>query len=118
MITLENKPFIKESERGVFLVTLKKLFYEQEAVMQAAYKFTDACFIKIDALDDGYVGIWFKEKPNISIKPDLLLCEFCNEVLDQQVRLDLEKRYGNLRDNIYNFAFSPIKERLLNEDDK
>lgn len=110
--TLNNQPFITETEPGVFLVKLRKAYYEQEAVMQASYKFTNACFIKIDAVEEGYVGIWFKAKPQLTINPELLLCEFCNEVLDQQVRLDLEKRYGTIRDTIYQFAFSPLKDRV------
>jgi His-Xaa-Ser system protein HxsD len=107
-----EQPFITKTEAGVFLIKLRKAFYEQEAVMQAAYKFTDTCFIKIDAVEDDYVGIWFKAKPQSNIDPELLLCEYCNEVLDQQVRLDLEKRYGTIRDSIYQFAFAPIKERM------
>lgn len=107
-----DQPFIVETEPGVFFVKLRKAFYEQEAVMQASYKFTNACFIKIDAVEEGYVGIWFKSKPQVTIDPELLLYEYCNEVLDQQVRLDLEKRYGTLRDHIYQFAFAPIKDRI------
>ncbi|WP_285717217.1 His-Xaa-Ser system protein HxsD [Pelosinus sp. IPA-1] len=116
MINIEKiqnrQPFITETEAGVFLVKLKKEFYEQEAVMQASYKFTNTCFIKIDAMEEGYVGIWFKAKLELHVDPELLLCEFCNEVLDQQVRLDLEKRYGTIRDSIYQFAFAPIKDRI------
>lgn len=107
-----EQPFIVETEQGVFFVKLQKSFYEQEAVMQAAYKFTDSCYIKIDAVENGYVGIWFKAKPEADLNPDLLLCEYCNEVLDQQVRLDLEKRYGKIRDTIYRFAFEPVKDRV------
>ena len=35
--------------------------------------------------------------------------DFCNEVLDQQVRLDLEKRYGNIRELVIRHAFAPIE---------
>ena len=45
------------------------------------------------------------------INPDevkKLLGEFCNEALDIQIRLDLEKRFGNLREVIYEHAFSPL----------
>lgn len=110
--TQNERPFITETEPGVFFVKLRKAYYEQEAVMQASYKFTNACYVKIDAVEEGYVGIWFKAKSQVNIDPDLLLCEYCNEVLDQQVRLDLEKRYGKLRDTIYQFAFAPIKDRM------
>lgn len=114
----KEQSFIIQTEPGVFLVKLKKAFYEQEAVMQASYKFTEHCFVKIDALEEGYVGVWFKSKPETHINPELLLCEYCNEVLDQQVRLDLEKQYGSIRNTLYNFAFMPIKDRIESLVDK
>lgn len=58
------------------------------------------------------MGIWFKAKPQVKVDPERLLSEYCNEVLDQQVRLDLEKRYGAIRESIYQFAFAPIKDRI------
>ena len=35
--------------------------------------------------------------------------QFCNEAIDQQLRLDIEKKYGNVRELIVRHAFSPIK---------
>ena len=43
-----------------------------------------------------------------------LINDFCNEVLDQQVRLDLEKRYGGLRDTIVKHAFLPFESLSKN----
>jgi len=41
---------------------------------------------------------------------------FCNEVLDQQVRLDLEARYGNIRELIVRQAFSPVSVDELSKE--
>jgi His-Xaa-Ser system protein HxsD len=79
--------------------------------MAASYKFTDKCVVLIRPLEEGYVGIYFQAKEEQSVEEiPRLLREYCNEVLDQQVRLDLEKRYGSLRDTIFNFAFCPIEK--------
>lgn len=105
----EKRGFVSKVENGKFLLKLSKKFYEKSAVMNAAYKFTHKCFILIEPLEEGYVGVWFKAKDgqDPGVIPDLL-DDFCNEVLDQQVRLDLEKRYGSLRDAIVKHAFQPL----------
>jgi len=109
MSDYEKRGFVSKIEGGKFLLKLSKKFYEKSAVMNASYKFTHKCFILIEPLEEGYVGVWFKAKDGQDPEtiPDLLN-DFCNEVIDQQVRLDLEKRYGGLRDAIVNHAFQPL----------
>jgi len=103
-----KKPVI-EIEEGNFLVKLRKQFYEREPIFAAAYKFTDLCSILIEPIDDYSVGVYFKPFKDSNIDLNKIAETFCNEVLDQQVRLDLEKRYGNIRDLIVKQAFAPIQ---------
>lgn len=43
-------------------------------------------------------------------------CEkFKNEVYDQQIRLDLQKEFGALRDTIVKYAFFPAEEHIRND---
>ena len=101
---------VKTLEGGKLLLKLSKKIYEKEAIFAAAYKFTNYCTILIEPIEDTYVGVYFEPKENQT--PDELkriAFDFCNEVLDQQVRLDLEKRYGNIREIIVKHAFSPLK---------
>ena len=109
------KDFTIQLEDGRLLVTLKKEFFEKEAIFSSAYKFTDKCTIKIDPIDDYTVGVYFKfknENDDINLQKTAEL--FCNEVIDQQLRLDIEKKYGNIRELIVKQAFSPIKN--INEE--
>jgi len=110
MDNFEERGFFKKIDGGKLLLKLSKQFYEKPAVMAAAYKFTHRCIILIEPIEEGYVGVWFQAKNNegLDMIPDLIN-DFCNEVLDQQVRLDLEHRYGNLRDMIVKHAFLPIE---------
>jgi His-Xaa-Ser system protein HxsD len=94
---------------GKFLVELKKMYYQKEAVFAAAYKFTGVCTILIEPTDENSVGVFFKKKRDKSFDIEKIANEFCNEVLDQQLRLDLEERYGNLREIIYKKAFLPLE---------
>lgn len=101
--------FIEQLSNTVFLVRLKKEYYEPDAVMQTASLFTDKCYVKIDELEDDYVGVYFKLKYEVNPnKAEELLSVYCNEVLERQLRLDLEKRFGNLRELIYKKAFASV----------
>jgi len=109
---MKRETFIEQCDKGLFLVKLPKAFYEREAVFAAAYLFRDKFQLRIDAIDDGYVGVWFQVKEGqAENEVKIALGEYCNEVLDQQVRLDLDKRYGALRETIYEHAFNPLKQR-------
>lgn len=114
-----TKGIIKEIDSNIFLLRLSKEFYEKDAVMRAAYKFTHKCIVLIEPMEEGFVGVFFKPKTGQSIKdiPELLE-DYCNEVLDQQVRLDLERKFGNLRDIIYTHAFLPILTKEEEGEDK
>jgi len=108
-MTKKIKDIVTHLEEGKLLVILYKAFYQKEAVFAAAYKFTGLCTIYIEPIDEKSVGIYFKSKNDKNVELKNIAHEFCNEVLDQQVRLDLEQRYGNIRDLIVRHAFSPIK---------
>lgn len=99
-------------EDAKVLVTLSKEIYEKDAVMAAAYKLTDTCTVLIRPVSENEVGVMFESKDDQDTEDlEETVGRFCNEVLDQQIRLDLEKRYGRLRELIVQHAFSPI-ERL------
>lgn len=107
---MESKiKIINKEKNNQVTVSLSKKFYQKEAVFAAAYKFTDICTIKIEPIDEYHVGVYLEPKENVKINIERVAERLCNEALDQQVRLDLEKRFGNIRDLIVEHAFSPIK---------
>ena len=86
-------------EDGRILIKLDKSLYEKEAIMAAAYKMTNFCFIIVKPLENNRLGIYFEPKSNQDENELKLIAKnYCNEVLDQQIRLDVEKQYGNIRD--------------------
>jgi His-Xaa-Ser system protein HxsD len=107
------KEIITKIENGKLLLILSKELYEREAIFASAHKFTDKCTVLIEPVDHNSVGVYFKSKREDC---DLLKIseEYCNEVLDQQLRLDIEKKYGNIRNLIVKQAFSPL-ENLKDE---
>lgn len=101
---------VKTLEGNRLLLKLSKKVYEKEAIFAAAYKFTNHSAILIEPIEDTYVGVYFEPKEN-QTQDELkrVAFDFCNEVIDQQVRLDLEKRYGNIKEIIVKHSFSPLK---------
>lgn len=100
-------------EEGRICISLCRLFYQKEAVLAAAQKVTGDYYVEIKSLDSERAGIFLEPKTKGSGEAPLDVLEevakdLCNEVLDQQVRLDLEKRYGKLRELIVRQAFAPI----------
>ena len=91
-------------------VTLSKEIYEKEAVFAAAYALSGLCRNRIEPGQAGYVKVTL-ERLEAFAATDLKEIEtrFLNELIDQQLRLDLEKRYGALRRLIVQQAFAPLE---------
>ena len=86
-----------KSDDGIILIKLDKSVYEKEAVMAAAYKLTNSCFIIVKPLENNQLGVYFEPKNNQS-KDELtaIAKNYCNEVLSQQTRF-----MNNSEKNIY-----------------
>jgi His-Xaa-Ser system protein HxsD len=108
---------------GKVCLALYRVFFQKEAVLAASQKMTGDFYVEIKSLDSERVGIYLEPKGNVSGASSINIetleeaaKNFCNEVLDQQVRLDLENRYGKIRELIVRQAFSPVKVDKLSMD--
>lgn len=97
-------------ETNNFYVDLYKEIYHRDAVLKALYKFTDDYYVKLTPAGEFYVRAMFEAKSKEKVDCELAAKKFCNEVLDQQIREDLLKENGRIRDIIYEHAFNPIKD--------
>ena len=99
-----------DEKEATFHLELSKAFYEREAVFAAAIKFSENFGISINPKDESNLTIIFISKNKIAKRElENWAKEFLNELLDQQVRLDLEKRFSKIREMIVKHAFAPIK---------
>lgn len=103
------KEIVKHIDGGRLLLEADRRIYDVKAIFNAAYKFTDRCHIHHEPISDDVTGVYIKAKENINVSLDEIANEFYNELIDQQVRLNVEKEYGNIRNEIVKKAFSPIK---------
>lgn len=116
---MQKREIVYKVDGNTLAILLHTEFYEKEAVRAACYKFTDKCTILIRPADDFEIEVTFEPKHGITCDIESTARAFCNEVLDQQVRLDLEKRYGRVRELIVRQAFEPVKnlKSELNKDE-
>jgi His-Xaa-Ser system radical SAM maturase HxsB/His-Xaa-Ser system protein HxsD len=106
-----EKSLIEKIEENKFLIKIPKRLYSKEAVFSAAHKLLDNFFVLIDNIDESYVGVYIQPKHGIDLKEEDIkktLLQFNNELIDQQLRIDLEKHYGKIRDLIVEQAFKPV----------
>lgn len=96
---------------GSLEVTLSKAIYEKEAVFAATYALSGLCRNRIEPGQAGYVKVTLEFlDPGQDTDKKEIETRFMNELIDQQLRLDLEKRYGAIRRLIVQQAFAPLDD--------
>lgn len=83
--------------------------YSKKAVTNATYKFTDKFYIKMELVSDSKISVCFTAKDN-SIVTEETINEFFNELIDHQIRINVENDYKAIREEIVKKAFNPISE--------
>jgi His-Xaa-Ser system protein HxsD len=98
-----------QRRHGALVFQLSKAIYEKDAVLAAAYALSGLCSNRVEpGPDESLVTVILKPLAGPEATDlDDLEHRFLTEILDQQFRLDLERRYGDLRRLIIQHAFSP-----------
>ena len=87
------------------LVILDAKVYRISAVKKAAYKFGNRCHCLITTRDDGSIEVVLKPKEPLD-NLEYLAGEFCNEVLDQDLREVVAEQTDAVRNVLLAHAFS------------
>ena len=99
-----------EREPGRVTVRLSKEIYEKEAVLAAAYALSGICKDTIEPVPEGHVTVTLELlESHRHLDPKDVETRFVNELVDQQLRLELDRRYGALRQLIVRHAFAPLE---------
>jgi len=104
------KPILKKVKNGNLFFEVDKNIFCRESIIASTYKFTEDCYIHVDSISDGTFEVCFASKEGRNVSLEKIALDFCNELLDQQLRLDTESRYGHIRHIIVEHAFSPIDD--------
>lgn len=80
--------------------------YTKEALLKAAYAFTDICYVHLDEHATGYVVAMYNKENDMEIKDPEIYMQFENELIAQQTRFVISKKSKNIREMIVARALS------------
>ena len=105
-----KNPIIKSGD-NIFTLTVEKERYSNEAIVAACYKYTDKFYIfqRTSPNDEKTVEVIFENKEDKPVT-EKDVKQFCNELIDQQVRYNTNKQFGHIRDLIVEEAFKPVSK--------
>jgi|SRR3972149_1032398 len=99
---------IQQLEKDKFVLQVNKTIYCSEAILAAAYKFGDFFYFNIDSKDSDYFEVLFTIKEKSSINS--LIHDYCSELIDQQIRFNLDKSNSSIKALIIRKAFFPFQK--------
>ena len=95
-------------EKDRFQVVVDMAIYAKESLVAACYKFTDRYYIHQQTSGINVIAI-FEAKDGNEIS-NVIVNQFCNELIDQQVRFNTNQQFGHIRDLIVEEAFKPVSK--------
>lgn len=92
-----------------FKVSVDASLYSKEVITAAIYKFSHLFYIhqQTDVNNQILINVIFESKDNNWVTEDIPK-QFCNELIDQQIRYNTEAQFGHIRDMIVQEAFKPV----------
>lgn len=97
---------ITEIEDDKFQVVVDLTLYAKESIVSAVYKYTDRFYIHQQSADNTVI-VLFESKDENTVSKEVVK-QFCNELIDQQVRYNTNLQFGHIRDLIVEEAFKPV----------
>ena len=95
-------------ENDKFQVVVDMSLYAKESLVAACYKFTDRFYIHQQSSENNIVVV-FESKEGNTVSESTVK-QFCNELIDQQVRYNTNQQFGHIRDLIVEEAFKPVNK--------
>lgn len=100
-----------ELDNNKFQVIVDLALYSKDVITAALYKFSHLFYIhqRTDKSNPNLVIVIFESKDDNAITVDIPK-QFCNELIDQQLRHDVNAQFGHIRDMIVEEAFRPVSK--------
>ena len=97
---------INKIDNDKFQIVVDMSLYAKESLVAACYKCTDRLFIHQQSMGNN-VEVVFESKEGNAVT-DVVVKQFCNELIDQQVRYNTNQQFSHIRDLIVEEAFKPV----------
>ena len=103
--------FINKIEDDKFQVLVDLKLYTKEALTATIYRYTGSYYIHQQSLgeNENMVRVIFESKDKEQIS-EFVVKQFCNDLIDQQVRYNTNLQFGHIRDLIVEEAFRPVNK--------
>ena len=99
---------VTELENNRFQVVVDMALYAKESLVAACYKFTDRFFIHQQTSGNNVIVVF--EAMDGNAISEVVVKQFCNELIDQQVRFNMNQQFGHIRELIVEEAFKPVSK--------
>lgn len=99
---------VTKLDNDKFQVVVDMALYAKEALVAACYKFTHRYYVHQQTSGNNIIAT-FESKDGNDIS-DVIVKQFCNELIDQQVRFNTNQQFGHIRDLIVEEAFKPVNK--------
>lgn len=106
---MESTISVIDVKSNGFKVTVDLNLYDKDAIVKSMYKFSHLYYVHQQTDNDksNIVNIVFESKDD-NVVDEKILKQFCNELIDQQVRYNTNLQFGHIRDLIVEEAFKPV----------
>lgn len=103
---------VVELDNEKFQVCVDLNLYTKTVITAALYKFSHLFYIHqvTDTLKTNLVNIVFESKDGNPVTSEIPK-QFCNELIDQQLRYNTNEQFGHIRDMIVEEAFKPVNPK-------
>ena len=98
-----------ELDENKFQISIDANLYDKEVIVAALYKFSHLFYIHqmTNPAVPSVIDVIFESKDGNAITPKIPK-QFCNELIDQQIRHNTNMQFGHIRDMIVEEAFKPV----------
>lgn len=99
-------------ENDKFQVSVDLSLYTKDVITAAIYKFSHLFYIHqmTDIENPNSINVIFESKEDKIVTNDIPK-QFCNELIDQQLRHNVNAQFGHIRDMIVEEAFKPVNTK-------
>ena len=105
------KNFVTQIDKDKFQVIVDMKLYTKEVLTATCYKYTGSFYVhqESSAEVNTSVEVTLESKDGNHVS-DIIAKQFCNDLIDQQVRYNTNLQFGHIRDLIVEEAFKPVNK--------
>ena len=101
---------VTEVGKGGFQVSVDQNIYSVDAVTATSYKYTDKFYVHQQTVGEKTINVVLEAKESNASVSSETAKQFCNDLIDQQVRFITNEKFGHIRDLIVEEAFKPVNK--------